>query len=218
MFAENFPENVELFFEIFPNLRNQEPFYLVCDPQMSWESIPVQLFDVCGPQPWTWEIVASQLIDLQSIPGVYVFEVLKSFTSDPLLQEKFDEFCKPEGLEELYNYVNRPRRTIMEVLQDFPDAVSGLPPNYIFDIIPFMRPRAFSIASPPKETEHIEILVAVVEFKTNLKKLRKGTCSYWLAHHCKIGQKVSIYCEKGSLRPPITVSVKIFFYLWHPNY
>lgn len=205
VYPENFPENVDLFFEIFPGLRNQAPFFLESDPNMKWEDIPLQLFDVCGPLPWTWEKVAKQALDLKSIPGIYVFEILRCFTTDPLLKEKFDEYCRPEGLEELYNYINRPKRTILEVLQDFPSVAAEIPTNYIFDIIPFMRPRAFSIASPPKEDHHIEILVAVVEFKTNLKKPRRGTCSYWLAHHAVLGETVAIYCEKGSLRPPSTV-------------
>lgn len=213
VYPENFPENITTFFEIFPGLKDQPPFYIICDPAMSWENIPPELFQVLGPQPWTWEKVATQLLDLQSIPGVYVFEILRSFVKDEdeLLKEKFDELCSAEGLEELYNYVNRPRRTILEILQDFSRVVTNVPVNYIFDLIPFMRSRAFSIASPPREKHHIEILVAVVEYRTNLKKSRKGTCSYWLAHYCRNDQPVAIYCEKGSLRPPAMVRIYLLF-------
>lgn len=205
VYPESFPENVQLFFEIFPQLRNQSPFYVHCDAEMGWEAIPPELMEVVGPMPWTWEKVASQLLDLQSIPGQYVFEILYYFAEDPLLKEKFGEMLVEDGLEALYTYVNRPRRTIIEVLQDFPGVAMNIPANYIFELIPFLRPRAFSICSPPKDSFHIEILVAVVEYKTNLKKMRKGTCSYWLAHHCPIDYPVAVFCEKGSLRPPKTV-------------
>jgi len=206
VYAENFSENVKSFFDLFPNLKDVAPFFLVSEPDMRWVTIPPAFFKLCGPQPWTWETVATKLLDLQSIPGVYAFQVLGHFAQDPLAKEKFEEYCGPEGLESLYNYINRPRRTILEVLLDFPTTAALIPPNYLLELIPFMRPRAFSIASPPKETHHIEILVAVVQYKTNLKTERKGTCSYWLAHHCDIGQKVGIFVEKGSLRAPTQVS------------
>ncbi|CAL8082460.1 unnamed protein product [Orchesella dallaii] len=202
VFADNFPDNVQNFFKLYPQLRDQPPFYLVSVRSMRWVSIPAELFELCGPQPWTWETVATKIFDFQSIPGVYAFQILRSFATDPLIKEKFDEYCRPEGLDDLYNYTNGPRRTILEVLLDFRNTAVLVPPNYLFELIPFMRPRAFSIASPPCETQHIEILVAVVEYTTNLKTRRRGTCSHWLAEYCQIGQKVGVFCEKGSLRPP----------------
>ena len=35
----------------------------------------------------------------------------------------------------------------MEVLQDFPVATANVPFQYLFDLIPILQPRAFSIAS-----------------------------------------------------------------------
>lgn len=49
--------------------------------------------------------------------------------------------------EELYSYCNRPRRTILEVLHDFPYSRAKIPFQYLFDLIPILQPRAFSIAS-----------------------------------------------------------------------
>ena len=48
----------------------------------------------------------------------------------------------------MYEYVQRPRRTILEVLLDFRHA--KVPKEYIFDLFPLMRPREFSIASSVK--------------------------------------------------------------------
>lgn len=48
----------------------------------------------------------------------------------------------------MYEYVQRPRRTILEVLLDFRHA--KVPKEYIFDLFPLMRPREFSIASSIK--------------------------------------------------------------------
>ena len=55
--------------------------------------------------------------------------------------------------EELFSYCNRPRRTITEVLADFPSAAAGVPFSYLFDLIPPLQPRAFSIASAPEVME-----------------------------------------------------------------
>ena len=52
--------------------------------------------------------------------------------------------------EELFSYCNRPRRTITEVLADFASAAAAVPFSYLFDLIPPLQPRAFSIASAPE--------------------------------------------------------------------
>ena len=49
--------------------------------------------------------------------------------------------------EDYYSYCRRPRRTILEVLADFPSAVAGLDLAYLLELIPWLQPRAFSIAS-----------------------------------------------------------------------
>jgi sulfite reductase alpha subunit-like flavoprotein len=74
---------------------------------------------------------------------------LSYFTDNELEKEKLQEFTTPEGQEELYNYCNRPRRTILEVLTDFPHATANLTLEYLFEIFSPIRPRAFSIASAP---------------------------------------------------------------------
>ena len=61
----------------------------------------------------------------------------------------------PPIQQELYSYCNRPRRTILEVLQDFPHVSSTLPFEFLFDVIPPIQPRAFSIASSPKASQNM---------------------------------------------------------------
>ena len=45
------------------------------------------------------------------------FQILSHFAIDENEQDKLKEFGSPEGTEERYSYANRPRRTILEVLQ-----------------------------------------------------------------------------------------------------
>ncbi len=67
-------------------------------------------------------------------------------------------------------------------------------------MVPSIKPRAFSIASNPYvHKTKIQILVAVVEYKTRLFETRKGACSYWLSTlEPSANLKVPIWIKKGS--------------------
>ncbi|XP_038961127.1 NADPH-dependent diflavin oxidoreductase 1 isoform X2 [Rattus norvegicus] len=99
------------------------------------------------PQHCTvWHLV-SQYLDIASVPRRSFFELLACLSPHALEREKLLEFSSARGQEELWEYCNRPRRTILEVLCDFPHTAGAIPPDYLLDLIPRIRPRAFSIAS-----------------------------------------------------------------------
>lgn len=51
------------------------------------------------------------------------------------------------------------------------------------ELFPTMKPRQFSIASSLKvHPGEIHVCVAIVKYKTNLKRTRWGVCSRWLAN------------------------------------
>lgn len=85
----------------------------------------------------------------QVIPSRSVFEVMASVSVDELEKDKLLELSSPEGTQELYDYCNRPRRTVLEVLADFPHSRQRLKLDHMFDLMKIIRPRAFSIASSP---------------------------------------------------------------------
>ncbi|KAI3402415.2 TAH18 [Candida oxycetoniae] len=122
-------------------------------------------------------------LDIMSIPRRSFFNVLWHFcdaTNEEGERErnKLREFGAFDDPEELYNYSNRPRRSILETLADFKNNLN-IPVSYILDLIPLIKPRLFSIASRPSENE-IELIVAVVEYKTIIRKVRRGLCTRWL--------------------------------------
>uniref|UniRef100_H2Z1M2 NADPH-dependent diflavin oxidoreductase 1 n=1 Tax=Ciona savignyi TaxID=51511 RepID=H2Z1M2_CIOSA len=121
---------------------------------------------------------------------------------DFMSKEKLVELGQPEGTDERYSYANRPRRTILEVLQDFHLTASKISLERIFDIFPPIQPRAFSIASSP--TRHrgkLQILVAVVRYKTRLQLPRQGVCSTWLAS-LQPNDRVPVWLKRGGIRFP----------------
>ena len=65
--------------------------------------------------PCTVRHLVTHYLDIQSIPRRSFFELMSQFATDELEKEKLEEFCTPEGQEELYSYCNRMRRNITEV-------------------------------------------------------------------------------------------------------
>lgn len=149
--------------------------------------------------PITLGSLATYYWDLSAMPRQRVFEILLINCTDEMESWKLDEFMKSEGLEEVINYVNRPRRTILEVLNDFPKAVASLTLSQLVNLFQAITPRSYSIASYPNMP--LEILVAVVEYKTRLQDLRRGLCTTFLKS-LKLNDKVYGSIKKGTLKIP----------------
>ncbi|ESO08448.1 hypothetical protein HELRODRAFT_74964, partial [Helobdella robusta] len=172
----NSDENVKRFLQIMD-----------LDPQtfFQWTARDCGSSEELGlPQPCSIDWLVRHHLDITSIPKSYFWEVLAGFSLEGKnrSQNKLQEFCSLEGQEELFSYCNRPRRNILEVLTDFPCTRKHLSLSHILDIIPAIKARAFSISSAPSNSlKELELVVAVVEYKTKLKELRKGLCSNYLA-------------------------------------
>lgn len=182
------------------------------------------------------------MLDISCVPRKSFFEFLVHFTADEQEREKFEEFVSLSaegasdsfylpvtllqqtyaGQDELYEYTNRVRRTILEVLLDFRHV--SIPLDYIFDLFPLIRPRQFSIASssrfgigerssiaeasssvPTQRGTSMDLCVAIVQYKTRLKAPRRGLCTTWLAglqpsedSPCRI----RVGLRKGALKLP----------------
>lgn len=144
--------------------------------------------------------IATQYWDLNALPRARAFEVLAYNCDNDLEKEKLLEFASFEGQQDLLSYVNRPRRTILEVLTDFPHATSKLTVDILFELFQPIKPRPFSIASSML-SHRLDLLVAVVEYQTRLKAPRKGMCSNWLKA-LQPGDRVKVSIKKGSLKFP----------------
>jgi len=153
---------------------------------------------------------AELLFDLQTVPGRYFFELLSKFTSDEQEQEKFIEFTTSEGQQDLFDYCNRPRRNTLEVLYDFSlHTVPNIPFDYLFDLFPLIKPRSFSIAnSLSYNPNRIQLLVAIVNFKSKLVDPRLGLCSNFLAN-MSVGEKAPIWVKKGTLKLPLDTGLPL---------
>ena len=99
----------------------------------------------------TFRELAEKHFDLNSVPKRSFFGVFKHFCSplgseahdaDDLHWEKFDEFSRAEGQPDLVDYTIRPKRTVLEVLGDFPSITEKLQVEDLLTLIPAIRPRS----------------------------------------------------------------------------
>jgi sulfite reductase alpha subunit-like flavoprotein len=125
-------------------------------------------------------------IDFTAIPRRSFLKNMSYFSTNPDHKERLLEFTLTEYLDEYFDYATRSRRSILEVLEEFTSV--KLPAERLFDIFPIIRGRDFSIANGGLHQNHptdedktrIELLVALVKYRTVLRKPREGLCSRYL--------------------------------------
>ncbi|KAI8335987.1 hypothetical protein EDC96DRAFT_524417 [Choanephora cucurbitarum] len=147
-------------------------------------------------------------LDVFGVPRRSFFEMLSYFTPDQNLKERLQEFASPQGQEDMWNYCMRPRRHVAEILFDFTPL--DIPLDYIIDLFPLLQPRSFSIASSlDAHPNTMELCVAVVKYKTKLKRVRRGVFTKWLSTW-KSGDLIqSIRIERGTMILPPTPEIPL---------
>ncbi|TYJ26566.1 hypothetical protein E1A91_A07G128700v1 [Gossypium mustelinum] len=135
-------------------------------------------------------------------PRRYFFEVMSFFATAEHEKERLQYFASPEGRDDLYQYNQKERRTVLEVLEDFPSV--QMPFEWFVQLAPPLKNRAFSISSSPlAHPTQVHLTVDVVSWTTPFKRKRQGLCSTWLA---SLDPEQSIYIpvwfHKGLLPPP----------------
>jgi sulfite reductase alpha subunit-like flavoprotein len=158
-------------------------------------------------RPLTLRTIASQFWDLNGKPKPRAFGVLAYNCDNELERDKLVELSSYEGQDDWLNYINRPRRNILEVLEDFPHATSKLTLELLFELFQPIKQRPFSIASS-RLSNQLDLLIAVVEYFTNLKAQRKGLCSYWMKN-LQVGDRVRISIKKGTFKFPQEPSIPL---------
>ena len=153
-------------------------------------------------EPFTLRALLRNHFDILSIPRRSFFTLISHFTTDVSHRERLLEFTRPDLLDEFYDYTTRPRRSILEVLQEF-DSVK-IPWEYAAAAFPRIRGRQFSIASggalrqgDTPGTTRVQLLVAIVQYRTVIKRIRRGLCTRYLAALAP-GTKLNVTIGRGS--------------------
>lgn len=207
IYPKNFPTDVSQFLRI-----------------MKWEAIadtpikftPTSSLTPSYPPPpipslqnktFTLRTLVTNHLDMMSIPRRSFFAHLIHYTEDEMQLDRLKEFTDPQYIDELFDYTTRPRRSILEVLDEF--TTLTIPWQKICSIIPFMRGRQFSIASggtlkmhispeDGKSRTRVQLLIAIVKYKTVIKRIRQGVCTRYITSLAP-GTLITTTLQKGAL-------------------
>ena len=210
IFPKNFPEDVQALIDLMGwedaadkplRFEAASPDFFA-DPHLV--TLPAGVFPL---QNSTLRQLLTHNLDITAIPKPFFFQHISHFTEDLAHKERLLEFSNTAFRDEYYDYATRPRRSMLEVLADFPTV--KLPFKDVPSLFPAIRGREFSICSgglgsqvprpphiPKSEPDHlhkVQLLVAIVKYKTVLRKIRQGLCSRYIA----------------SLRPDTILNVKL---------
>nr|CAD1824092.1 unnamed protein product [Ananas comosus var. bracteatus] len=137
-------------------------------------------------------------------PRRYFFEVMSFYATAEHEKEKLQHFASPEGRDDLYQYNQKERRTVLEVLEDFPSG--QMPFEWLVQLVPPLKKRAFSISSSPlAHPNQVHLTVNIVSWTTPFKRKRHGLCSTWLAAldpQESRGVVIPSWIHRGCLPPP----------------
>ena len=198
IFPKNFPEDVQSLIDLMDwnGVADKPLRFEVTPPDLFADPLLVTLPNGLYPlKDSTLRQLLTHNLDITAIPKPFFFQYISHFTSDPMHKERLQEFGDSAFRDEFYDYATRPRRSILEVLVDFPSV--KLPYQDVGCAFPFIRGRQFSICSgglgkqvgwpttlaktEPDHLVKVQILVAIVKYKTVLRKIRQGLCSRYIA-------------------------------------
>lgn len=168
------------------------------------DEIPAPPIPHLESSPVTLRLLLTEYLDIRAIPRRSFFTSIAHYTNNDQHKDRLLEFTNPEFIDELWDYTTRPRRSILEVLHDF-DSVK-IPWQHAASVLPRIRGRQFSIASggdlkvvPHSENgTKFELLIAIVKYRTILKKIREGVCTRYLSV-LKPGSTLKVQLQRGGL-------------------
>lgn len=207
LYPPNDDRSVELLLELQPH------WLAIADKPLNIPEPPESEGGLIDPSRLTLRTLIKYHLDIMSIPRRSFFALLHHFV-DSLTEEgqrekeKLYEFSTLAEAEDLYNYANRPRRLILETIMEFEKNLR-IPVEYVLDLFPMIKVRLFLIASG-SSAETVEIVAAIVEYKTILRRIRRGLCTKWLKQ-LSVGDSVVFSIHKSNLsfslldvpRPPV---------------
>ncbi|XP_017861314.1 PREDICTED: NADPH-dependent diflavin oxidoreductase 1 [Drosophila arizonae] len=201
---QNSCELVKDFFDLLKEHQLQFDASTVVEVSSAHEDLPLSL---AYSKPLSLQQAAKYIWDLSARPRQRLLEVLAQNCEDEMEREKLLEFCSAEGLEDLISYVNRPRRMLLELLQDFRHAMAKLTLSQLFEMMPLIQTRSFSIASD-QSAKTLDLLVAVVNYKTIMHTPRLGLCSNWLKD-LEVGVELRAAIKPGTMTWPKEVQTPL---------
>ncbi|CEG43058.1 nadph-dependent diflavin [Plasmopara halstedii] len=155
------------------------------------------------PSPTTIRDLFTKYLAILETPRRSFFEKLSLYAVNEEEKEKLEELASAEGVDLLYDYCIREKKTYAEVLIDFPSV--NVPLTILMQLIPRQQPRSYSISSSSLlHPGRVHLTVAIVDFLTPYKRRRLGICSsFFKSLDPSIEKKrVPMWIKRGVFTPP----------------
>jgi sulfite reductase alpha subunit-like flavoprotein len=151
------------------------------------------------PMPCTVLQLFSEYFDVLAVPSRFFFALLSHFAHDARERERLQLFGSTAGRALRRMYSDDEQRRTADALEHF---ASARPPlERLLELVPPLRPRAFSISSAGATAPELALTVAVVDKRTPDGRRHRGRCSAWLAS-LAVGDQVPLHIEPGSIVVP----------------
>ncbi|CAH0491784.1 unnamed protein product [Peronospora farinosa] len=155
------------------------------------------------PSPITLYDLFTKFLAILETPRRSFFEKLSLFATKEEEKEKLEELASAEGVDLLYDYCIREKKTYVEVLTDFPSV--KVPLTILLQLVPRQQPRSYSISSSALlHPGRVHLTVAIVNFLTPYKRRRNGICSAFFQSldPSKEQKRVPMWIKHGLFEPP----------------
>jgi NADPH-ferrihemoprotein reductase len=151
--------------------------------------------------PVSLEFALTHFADLLSSPSKASLKMLSAFATNKSEQDRLAMLSSLDGATEYDKYVHAPKRSLLEVMTDFPSAKPTIG-AFFASIAPRLQPRYYSISSSPKlHPKSVHITCAVVREAMPTGRVHNGVASTWLATLQK-GDRVPIFLRSSSFKLP----------------
>ena len=159
------------------------------------------LGDIPMQGPMTLEFALKHFADLLSSPSKAALKMLSAFASDASERARLLKMSSLDGTQEYDSYIHTPKRSLLEVLADFPSAKPSIG-AFLGSISPRLQPRYYSISSSPAcHPRSVHITCAVVCDTMPTGRVHHGVASTWLSKLSK-GSKIPIFLRSSSFKLP----------------
>lgn len=205
IFPKNFEEDVDHFLSLmgWTSIADEPVHFKPTLPATDLQAYPPPTIpNITSNSRLTVRSLLLSHLDITAIPRRTFFSQIAHFTTDQMHKERLLEFTNPEYLDELYDYTTRPRRSILEVLQEFQSV--KIPWQWMGSVLPVLRGRQFSIASggvqksAERKGTKFHLVVAIVKYRTVIKKTREGVCTRYVAALPE-GAEIDVLLQRGGL-------------------
>lgn len=158
------------------------------------------------PCPTTYRTALLHYVDIVAIPRTHILQELARYTENNEEKSKLELMSgtTSEGKALYQSWIVEDVRHLAHILEDLP---SCKPPiDHLFELLPRLQPRFYSIASSAKvHPTSIHICGVVVEYETPTGRVNKGVATTWLKEKLP-GEddlpKVPVYVRRSQFRLP----------------